>query len=309
MKLSCLSSRFTLPTAVLVTLSALLLGAPLPGTARPATTASSGLIAFTRADGIYAVHADGSGVHALRRGGVAAGAMGLAWSPDGRRIAFLAPAAGEIWVMNADGAELMRCVRTVGGAILSSPTWAPDSHRIAFATYRRGGGGGGIYVVNADGSNKTRLAKTPRLLVSALDWSPSGDRIAFQMGSYVTDVYVIDANGSNLRNLTHGRLSGSWEDPDWSQDGRRLVLQGKGDKIWLLDAGGHSLMRLTGGKVPDHDPVWSSDGGRIAFVRGALASRNLLEIYVINADGSGARRLTNNRIAEESPAWQPAASA
>ena len=66
--------------------------------------AASGLIAFARADGIYVMGAGGSGVHALRRGGVATQPRDLAWSRDGRRLLFVGrddaspawrPAAGD----------------------------------------------------------------------------------------------------------------------------------------------------------------------------------------------------------------------
>jgi dipeptidyl aminopeptidase/acylaminoacyl peptidase len=55
-------------------------------------------------------------------------------------------------------------------------------------------------------------------------WSPDGSRVAFfrQTGPLTADVFVSDADGSHLRNLTHGSAQFSWA-PDWSPDGTRIV--------------------------------------------------------------------------------------
>ncbi len=100
-------------------------------------------------------------------------ATGIAWSPDGKRIAY-ALAEGEstqLYVANADGSAPKAITDTPYG-INSSPAWSPDGKRIAFVSNR--GGSPQIYVMNADGSNPRRLTfqgnynQTP-------DWSPRGD--------------------------------------------------------------------------------------------------------------------------------------
>src|SRR5215211_7540086 len=56
-------------------------------------------------------------------------------------------------------------------------------------------------------------------------WSPNGTRLAFtrRTGSLTADVFVADANGSHVRNLTRGSAEFSWA-PDWSPDGARIVF-------------------------------------------------------------------------------------
>ncbi len=294
-----------------VSVSALLVGG-----ARSASEAS-GLIAFARLDGVYVMRADGSGVRPLRRGGVASGAYGLAWSPDGSRLAFVAESA--IWVMDVDGSDLVRLV-AAGGAPgeapgwLASPTWAPDGRRIAFTAGRRYGRD--IWVMNADGSDKRRLARTPGYNEAEVDWSPRGGRVAFSGAGWVTCICVMNTNGSNLRILTPGW---AWEAmPDWAPDGRRIVFTDGAD-ISVMDAGGGSRWHLTRNKAIDSEPVWSPGGRRIAFVRADVFVKrdwnepeprrpdSSSEIYVMNADGTGVTRLTHNRVAEGSPTWQPVA--
>jgi TolB protein len=256
----------------------------------------SGLIAFARADGIYVMRADGSGMRAIRRGGAVTNARSLGWSPDGRKLAFGANA--EIWVMNADGSGLVRLASRGAGA----PSWSPDGRRIAFTR-------GDIWVMNADGSNPQRLVRTPRLNEIEVDWSPAGGRFVFtSLVGYVPSVHVMNADGSNVRDLTPDRFFPL--EPRWSPDGRRIAVTSWGnasgsEEIYVVNANSRKRVRLTWNEVADRTPAWSPDGRKIAFVRSDVDYGSTDEIYVMDADGSGVRRLTHNQRAEASPAWQP----
>lgn len=282
-----------------------------------AGAAGNGLIAFTRADGIYVMRADGSGVRALKRG-VAADASGLAWSPDGRKLAFVVGDA--IWVTNADGSDSVRLVAgDPDGPFIfpASPTWSPDGGRIAFTAGPHNDRD--IWVMSADGSDKRRMVRTPRLSEYAIDWSSAGGQVAFDIG-FGWDppkAYVMNTDGSDVRPLTLKGVLWSAE-ADWSPDGRRIVLtqQGKqwGREIYVMDAGGRSQVRLTRNKVREEHPVWSPDGHRIAFLRWAAKRAHRCgvncppfprDIYVMNADGTGVTRLTHSPATERSLAWQP----
>jgi Tol biopolymer transport system component/formylglycine-generating enzyme required for sulfatase activity len=73
-------------------------------------------------------------------------------------------------------------------------------------------------------------------------------------------------------------------------------------EIYVMNADGSGVTRLTNNPAHEAIPSWSPDSTRIAYT---AESDGNLEIYVMNADGSGVTRLTNNRAYEAEPSWAP----
>jgi Tol biopolymer transport system component len=73
-------------------------------------------------------------------------------------------------------------------------------------------------------------------------------------------------------------------------------------EIYVMNANGTGVTRLTRNSATDGQPAWSPDGKKIAFVSNRAGND---EIYVMNADGTGVSRLTNNSASDEAPAWSP----
>ena len=248
---------------------------------------------------VYVMNADGSRQRNLTRN-PAADDVGAAWSPDGRKIAFLRSSVeaktrhgsvahgtvaelgpGDIYVMNADGSGQRRLTRTAGHE--RSPAWSPDGRKIAFTRSP-----GGVYVMNADGSGKRRLAAG-----TAPSWSPDGRKIAFTRSP--GGIYVMNADGSGKRRLAAGTA------PSWSPDGQTILFERSpfphlGSELFVMNADGSGLRTLG---VVSYGASWSPDGRQIAFAAGVgVSSTTILsqltgpDIYVMNADGSGLRQLT-----------------
>jgi TolB protein len=265
----------------------------------PAWSPDGREIAFERNGQVYVMNADGSGQRQLARRG-----SDPAWSPDGRTIAFIW--RFHLYVMNADGSG-HRVVTRVGNGRKASSGWSPDGRKLAFlATAEFADGGCGqfcfnLYVVNSDGSGLRNL--TSKLAAGgqgpgggkASDsvWSPDGRMIAFVRLNTRHGVYVVNADGSGVRNLTPKPRGAVYAAPAWSPDGRNIAFARERDgnsEIYLMNADGSGQRNLTLDPAYDGDPAWSPDGKKLTFVSNRDGR---FEVYVMKADGSGQRRLTS----------------
>ncbi|HEY4752153.1 MAG TPA: hypothetical protein VIH37_02640, partial [Candidatus Limnocylindrales bacterium] len=143
-----------------------------------------------------------------------------AWSPDGRRIAFIHaddtdadgnPINAQVWVMNADGSNA-HALTTDADPKSEVPDWSPDGERIAYSSGQIGSEG--IWVMNADGSHRHQLtgcSSTDAAPCAGGDdfgptWSPDGRSIAFlrDFGAFNGDrpVMVMRADGSHVHRIT-----------------------------------------------------------------------------------------------------------
>jgi Tol biopolymer transport system component len=171
----------------------------------PAWSPDGKRIAFQRVQydplvfGIYIVNADGSGVKLLVGGDKTKWVGGPEWSPDGTKIAYWCKPADarrtSLWVMDADGKNQKmlhrRCNQFAGD-------WSPDGDKIVFVVDYN------IYVVNADGTGLNRLTQPGPMRYRSPTWSPDGTKIAFcaaEGDNDNDDIYVMDADGSNVQQL------------------------------------------------------------------------------------------------------------
>ena len=80
---------------------------------------------------------------------------------------------------------------------------------------------------------------------------------------------------------------------------------GARDDIYLVNADGTGLSRLTSGSAPFNEhPSWSPDGGKIVYHSGA-GELSTFTIWVMNADGSNNRRLAKGSVNGIFPSWSP----
>jgi len=154
------------------------------------------------------------------------------------------------------------------------------------------------YAINADGTNRRHLTNVPGDWTASL--SPDGTRIAWSRDpGNGRDIYVMGADGSDLRRLTGNDFSSYF--PSWSPDGSRLVFGGlEAGALIEIDADGNNEVKVSA--ESDWFPEWSPDGKHIVLARGPEGAR---DIYVANADGSGAQRLTSDPGDELIPDWSP----
>jgi Tol biopolymer transport system component len=287
----------------------------------PASPIGNGLIAFSRGGpdaGLYVMNPDGTEIRRLTSGGFETDPD---WSPDGSKIAFVKGSWIEdsgIHVMDADAAGVHRI--TDGGSLVDSsdlgPDWSPDGSRIAFAREGRQAGAetgnADIFMVDTDGTDLVRLTDGP-VMEYAPSWSPDGAHIAFVGYDLAAGgrppsavrLYVMNADGTGVRNLGPENVEG----PAWSPDGSEIAyVDTETGSIMALrpdGTGGRLILdvaELVGGVHLVYGPAWSPDGTGLAFMAGPDARDT--HIYVVNRDGSGFTRLTDDPAPDAWPTWQ-----
>jgi hypothetical protein len=184
----------------------------------PAWSPDGTEIAFGRGEpsDIWVMNADGTDYRPLTDTPVE-DENGPTWSSDGSKIAFrwasALGASSDIYVMNSDGSDPQPLTSDPLREV--APAWSPDGSMIAFRRAER------IYVMNEDGTgpHEITIAEADAAglhFEAAPEWSPDSSVVIFEGASSrdaPTDIYRIDADGTNLRRLTS---TPEWEfGPTW----------------------------------------------------------------------------------------------
>lgn len=226
-------------------------------------------------------------------------------SSAGGKLVFATSPGGTIYTVNADGTGL----KTVGAGL--DPAWSPDGTKIAYADWVTPRG---IYIMNADGSNKARVGE--QSLSKAPTWSPDGTEIAFnfQNGGRLADeeqcffgfcftypkdpfwrIGIVKVASKEFREPPSDIHSFS---PTYRSNGE-ILFDGDGGLRTINPATNDQPVTVAG-DARLYDPRECDGAGKIATT---YFQHDHWEVYVLNSSGAGLKRLTGSESVLAGPTY------
>jgi eukaryotic-like serine/threonine-protein kinase len=233
-----------------------------------------------------------------------------AFSPDGRRIAYLSLAGvgglrGSVQVVDL-GTDLLpsgppRRLTPPNVLPESVPAWVRSGRSLVYGDYRLSRT---LWKVGLAGDRPPARIELAGRRVGSPSTTAMRDRLAFVR--YLFDVHIYRfVPGGPPEPVVASSVAMDFS-ADFSPDGRRIAFEsergGESHEIWLADADGSNSVQLTSGPgLSQGTPRWSPDGQRIAF--DSQAGDGSFDIWTIGVDGGALFRLTHDPGDENNPSW------
>ncbi len=299
-------------------------GAPRPLAGSSAVFLRSNPTAVLSPDGKQLAWADSAGIlvrpvdgGASRRVASGSELHSPAWSPDGKRLAYVAgnqsyvniignTSPSAIWTVRVDGGSPVRA--TEAQHINVSPSWYADGKSLLFISGLSGIRD--IYHVRLDNDGRP-VGEPARLTTGAEPYSISvsadGKRLAYSVLRQRTNIWTAPISAaattpySAMQPVTreHQRVEGVALSPDGQWLAYDANRRGNAD-VFKMPASGGEPVQLTNDPADDFEPTWSPDGKWIAFYSTRSGSR---DVFTMDANGGSLEHVTALPGQERFPTW------
>lgn len=209
----------------------------------------------------------------------------------------------EVFLMDYDGFNQKQI--TISTTLNLSPDLSPDGKKLAYTSFRtESGKAGTAIVVFSIYTGEKRFLFSKGTLNSTPRWTPDSTKLAFTSNvSGNAELYVINADGSGLRQLTFNRAIET--SPSWNPKSGQIAFtsdRSGSPMIFIMNDDGTNESRLTYVGEYNESAAWSPDGSRLAYVSRSGIN---FDIYVVDMANNIVTRLTQNEGSNENPCWAP----
>jgi len=231
-----------------------------------------------------------------------------AWSPDGRRLAFVSTRSGnwDIWVMNRDGSEQQSV--TVFKGLDAAPAWNPDGKMIAFASRMFNPQNVAQLVLADAAGGEPRLASgnpSVKQLLSA--WSPNKHELAVIVEPMDEPAHwelrLVDVPTAESKILVKDHVD--FAALSWHPDGESITFVRRPrekQEIWAVTREGTKLRPFLADQWNNLDPNWSPDGRILAFTSDRSGYS---EVWLLDTTTQQLQQLSFHQATARYPRWSP----
>lgn len=229
--------------------------------------------------------------------------MSPAWSPDGRRLAYVSFEEGSaaIYVQEILSGQRRKVATGAAGSTNSAPAWAPDGRGLAIA--RSVDGNPDIYLLDLTSGQTHRLTEDPGIDTEPT-FAPDGKSIFFTSDrGGGPQIYRISTEGGKAARLTVNQGNYNAK-ASVSPDGKLVALVHGGNggyRIAVLDLAAGKFTELTDSRL-DESPSFAPNGVMILY---ATMGQRGTELSEIAADGRVQNRIEAVQGEVREPAWGP----